>query len=100
METNTSNLYTIERYARDLVSKHGYTKAFEQLDQIVNKWVYGTITLSFDHRSVLFKSDRIELVEHGFKGYEYIIQSEYRSSLPILSKWYTTRYEQHTTKGE
>jgi len=96
MDTNTSNLYTIERYARDLVSKHGYTKAFDQLDQIVNRWVSGIITLSFDHRSVLFKADRIELVEHGFKGYEYIIQTVHKDELPILWKWYT----QHTTKGE
>lgn len=96
MIINTANLYTIERHLRDEVSKHGYTKAFDQLDKLINVWANGTITLSFDHRSVLFKADRIELIEHGFRGYEYILQAVHKDELPILSKWYT----QHTTKGE
>ena len=86
---NTANLYTIERHLRDSVSKEGYSKTFEKLDQLKNTWVNGTVTLSFDHRSVLYKDHSIELIEHGFKGYEYVIQSVKKNELPILSKWYT-----------
>lgn len=91
MIINTTNLYTIERHLRDSVSKEGYSKTFEKLDNLKNRWVNGTVTLSFDHRSVLFKTHSIELIEHGFKGYEYVIQSVKPCELPILSKWYESQ---------
>ena len=88
---NTTDLHTIERHLRDTVSKEGYTKVFGTLDQFKNVWVNGTITLSFDHRSVVFKKHNVELVEHGFKGYEYIIQTLKNNELPILTKWYESQ---------
>lgn len=91
MMINTKNLHTIESHLRTLINKEGYTKVFNTLNEYKNVWTIGYITLSFDEKTVLFKGESIQLLEHGFKGYEYLIQELPASDLPILSQWHTAQ---------